>query len=153
VNLAWLENLTKPFSQLLNPLLERIGNRLGRRKPHLYVHVNVMQAIWCIAKNGDVEIMQAVFWAEFNHDDPKQTLVIMDAYPVGTRPQISATSKFSVGPGQIVTEQIGAYVLPIKGERGKPWSGRFILVDQFHRKHKTQKITLKWVGNSPASKG
>jgi hypothetical protein len=151
VNLVWLENLTKPFASLLNPIAERIGNWFGRRKPHLYVHFNINQTVWGIAQQGQrngssTEMMQVVFWADFNHDDPKETLIITDAYPCGTRPQIGMMDSFAVPPKQVVHHQIAAFVLPIKADKGKPWSGQFILIDQFQRKHRTKKITFQWVG-------
>ncbi len=151
VHLSWLDNLTKPFSSLLNPIAERLGKWFGRRKPHLYVHFNPSQTVWCITKHSErdgssTEMMHAMFWADFNHDDPKQTLIIMDGYPEGTHSQIVTVSDFVIPPGEIVDQQVIAIVLPIKGEKGKPWTGRFILVDQFQRKYKTKKVTFKWVG-------
>ena len=145
MNLLWLENLTKPFASLLNPVAERIGNWLGRRRPRLYVHFEPTQSLWCLSHNGDQELMQVMFSAGFNHDDPKQTLVIMDAYPSGTHVEIPGNDKFSVPPGQVVRERVYVFVSPVPA-KGKPWTGRFILVDQFHRRHKTQKVVLRWVG-------
>lgn len=154
VELTWLSNLTKPFSSLLNPMAERIGNWIGRRKPRLYVHFNPSQMLWCIARQGQAdgsftEMMQAMFWADFNHDDPKETLVITDAYPDGTHPQLGMMVKFAIPPGEIVHEHVAAFVLPIKAEKGKAWRGRFVLLDQFQRKYKTKKVTFRWAG-SPA---
>src|SRR5438309_1268550 len=127
MNLPWLENLTKPFASLLNPVAERIGNWLGRRKPHLYVHFEPTQSLWCLARNGDQELMQAMFSADFNHDDTKQTLVIVDAYPHGTNVEIPGTNKFSVPPGQVVHQRVYVFISPVP-EKGKPWTGRFVLV-------------------------
>jgi hypothetical protein len=146
MNLEWLENLTKPIGSLLNPVAQRIGGKLGHRKPHLYVHFVLPQTVWCIARNGDQEAMQIVFWADFNHDDPQQTLIITDAYPKGTRSEIRTVINFPVPPGQMVREQVATFAVPIKGEKGKPWTGRIILLDQFKRKYKTDKIAFRWVG-------
>lgn len=98
---AWLESLTKPFSSLVTPLAERIGNWLGRRKPRLYVHLNSPQLLWCVAtekqRNGpDLEMMQVFLSAQFNHDDEKQTVVIMDGFPEGTQNRLPGMSQFSV---------------------------------------------------------
>jgi len=92
--------------------------------------------------------MQLVFWADINHADDKQTLLIMGAYPDGTQPQMN-TTHFKIPPSAVVYEQISAFVLPIKGERGQPWRSRFILIDQFHRKYRTQEIAFRWVGGPP----
>jgi len=147
MNLEWLESLTKPVASLLNPIAERIGGGLGHRKPRLYVHFETNPMVWCIAKNGDQEVMQIVFWADLNHDDPRQTLIITDAYPKGARSELR-TLNFAVPPGQMVHEQVVSFSVPIKGEKGKPWTGRLILVDQFKRKHKTDKATFRWAGDS-----
>ena len=156
MDFSWLSNLTKPFSSLLNPVAERIGNWLGRRKPHLFVHFNPTQMLWCIAQQGQQdgsfkEMMQAMFWADFNHDDPKATLVIVDAYPKGTHPQLGMIGKFAIPPNKIVQQQVAAIVLPIKAKKEQPWIGRFILVDQFQRKYKTKKMSFRWAGHTTSS--
>jgi hypothetical protein len=151
MNLSWLENLTKPFSSIVTPIAQRIGNRLGHRKPRLYVHFNSPQMLWCIAEqkqtNGTaVEMMQIWFWADFNHDDEQQTLILTDAYPEGTSPQMGMISKFAIPPGMLVNQQVAAFVSPVKALRGNPWVGRFVLVDQFQRKYKTKRVTFRWAG-------
>jgi hypothetical protein len=112
--------------------------------------------LWCIAQQGQrdgslKDMMQAMFWADFNHDDPKLTLVIVDAYPQGTRPQIGMITKFAVPPNKIVQQQVAAIVLPIIAKKGKPWVGRFILVDQFQRKYKTKKMSFRWAGQTTSN--
>jgi hypothetical protein len=69
---------------MLNAVAERLVLRIGRRKPNLYVHFNPVQTIWCIAQMAQqsgpaIELMQIVFWADLNLDDPKQTLIIVKA--------------------------------------------------------------------------
>ena len=156
MDLNWLSNLTKPFSSLLNPIAERIGNWIGRRKPRLYVHFNHNQILWDIAKQTQrdgkfIEMMQVIFWADFNHDDQRETLVITNAYPKGTKPQIGMIGNFAIPPRQIVRQQVAVFVLPIKGEKGRPWVGRFVLVDQFQRKYKTKKVAFRWMGPLPSA--
>jgi hypothetical protein len=151
MDLGWLGNLTKPFGSLLNPLAERVGNWLGRRKPRLYVHPVPAQSIWCIARQAGAsstpnEMMQITFWADLNHDDEKSALVITDAYPEGTKSQIGMVGRLTIPPHTIVHSQIAAFVQPIKGERGRAFETKFVLVDQFHLKHRTQKIVFRWVG-------
>jgi len=155
---AWLENLTKPFSSLLNPLAERIGQRLGRRKPRLYVHFNPTQLVWGIGtqkqtREPDLEMMHIHLTAGFNHDDDKQTLVIMDAFPEGTQNRMPALSQFEIRPHTLVNQQVVAFVVPVVGEKGKPWTGRFIIVDQFQRRYKTQRATYRWTGPDPDTGG
>jgi hypothetical protein len=100
--------------------------------------------------NGaSTELMQIVFWADVNHDDQRETLVIMSAYPEGSEPEIASTLQFSVLPGTIVHEQISAFIKPIKGEAGKTWRSKFVLVDQFRRKYKTQEIAFRFAGPVP----
>lgn len=151
MNLSWLSNLTKPFSSLLNPIAERIGDWLGRRKPHLYLHVQPATSMWSIAPQpqrdgSSLELMHVVFCGGFNHDDRKQTLVITSAYPEGTEPKFRMIENLSIPPETIVNERVDALVLPVRAKKEKPWTGRFILVDQFQRKYKTKKITFQWAG-------
>ena len=47
----------------------------------------------------------------------------------------------------MVKERIQAIVGPVVGKKGQPWTGKIALVDQFLRKHKTSKVTFKWVGS------
>lgn len=155
---SWLGNLTKPFSNLLNPITERIGNALGRRKPRLFVHLNPTQSVWCVTGQAGKprlsdEMAQVMFWAGINHDDDKFTLIIMGAYPEGTKSQIVMAPPIAIPPGKVIETHVDAFVVPIKGQPGQPWETKFILVDQFQRKYKTQKITFRWAGapEPPAS--
>ena len=150
-HLSWLSNLTKALAALLKAIAERVALWVERRKPKLYVHFNLGTLIWCIAhqqqrQGPPLEMMQVTFWAGFNHDDPKQTLVITDAYPKGTTPQLAMLDRFKIPPQTIVKEQVTTFVVPVAGEKGKAWTGRIVLVDQFQRKHKTKKATFHWAG-------
>ncbi len=75
----------------------------------------------------------------------------MDAYPVGTTTQVRGMSEFKIPPGALIKKQLVAIVGPIIGEKGKPWTGKLVLVDQFLRKYKTRKVTFKWVGPNTVS--
>jgi hypothetical protein len=90
LNFGWLADFTKPFSTTWNAVAVRLALRIGRRKPTLYVHFNSVQTVWCIAQTPQssgpaIEYMHTVFWADLNHDDPKQTLIIVNAYPKGKK--------------------------------------------------------------------
>jgi hypothetical protein len=102
--------------------------------------------VWCVAKNGEQEMMQTVCWADINHDDLQHALIITDVYPQGSRSAKIRASKFVVPPGEMVHEQLVSFSVPIKAEKGKAWVGRLILVDQFKREHKTEKVSFQWVG-------
>lgn len=145
---SWAK-LWKVLPEFVADLLERAGHLLKRRKPNLYVHISVESPLWCIAgeQGSKNEMMQIMFSADFNHDDPKQTLVIVNAYPKGKREQkVSFPNQFVIPPCQIVSEQVAAWVIPLLATPGNNWRGRFILVDQFKRKHKTEKIVFRWAG-------
>ena len=154
MHLAWLENLTKPFSSLLNPPAERIGKWLGLRKPRLYVHFNPRQLVWNIGAQTQpdgtkLDVMHVHLNAGFTHDDDKQTLLIMNAFPEGTENFLPALVQFQIPPHVMVSQQIVAFVQPVIGEKGKPWTGRFILIDQFQRRYKTKVATYRWSGSRP----
>ena len=91
--------------------------------------------------------MQVMIVGELNHDDAKQTLVITDAYLEGTKPQIRMP-KIVVPPGAMVQAHLSAFVLPFIAEEGKPCVTRFILVDQFQRKYKTNKFSFRYIPGS-----
>jgi hypothetical protein len=91
--------------------------------------------------------MQVVCSASFTHDDLTQAMIIVDAYPEGTTPQVMAMQEFTIPPQEMVKERIMVIVGPVVAKKGKSWTGRIVLVDQFLRKHKTQKVTFKWVGS------
>ena len=153
MNLAWLENLTKPFASLLNPVAERIGKWLGTRKPRLYVHFNAAMN-WSMGYQRQpdghhLEMMHVHLDADFNHDDDKQTLFIMDAFPEGTENRIPGFSRFVIPPHKVVNQQIVSFALPIIAEKEKAWTGRMVFVDQFQRQYKTRKGTYRWVGVAP----
>ena len=141
-HLSWLKTLNGFFKAVV----DRVALAITRRKPKLHVHPVVGNEVWCLAYQGETEFMQVVCWADVTHDDPKNNLVIMQVYPQGTTPQVGTVSKELIQPGTLARIQLSAIVKPILGTKGKPWKGRLVLVDQFHRKYKTQKIEFKWVG-------
>jgi hypothetical protein len=144
-HVGWLKTLNGFFKAIV----DRVATAITRRKPKVHVHPVVGNEIWCIANSGNVEYMHIVCWAHVTHDDSKQAVIIMGVYPEGTTPQVDTVSHEVIPPGTMVKTQLSAIVAPILGIKGKPWKGRLILVDQFHRKHKTQKIVFKWVGGPP----
>ncbi|MGC2724569.1 MAG: hypothetical protein WA224_11465 [Candidatus Acidiferrales bacterium] len=144
----------KSIGGFLEAGFNRLTTWIGRRKPKLYVHFETGTCIWCIARSGPepsaTEYMQLMCSANITHDDLKQAMVIVDAYPVGTTSQIRAMEEFTIPPEEMVKERIMTIVGPVVAKKGKPWTGRIVLVDQFLRKHKTQKVAFKWVGSSSA---
>ena len=44
-----IETLVKPFTLVLHPIAERIGNRL-KRKPELHIYVRPLTNFWCYAR-------------------------------------------------------------------------------------------------------
>ena len=145
-HVGWL----KAFSGLWKAILDHFANWVSHRKPKLYVHFQPGTNIWCIAHAGPgpsaIEYMQVVFTANLTHDDLKQGLIIVDAYPVGTASQVKAMDEIIIPHGEMVKERVVAIVGPVIATKGKAWTGKFVLVDQFQRKHKTQKATFMYVG-------
>jgi hypothetical protein len=80
-----LEILLKPFTLILNPVAERIGNAL-KRKPKLYIHIHPVTNIWCYAWEGTDEkpIMQVRFDADITNDSDHESVIILDGYVKGT---------------------------------------------------------------------
>ncbi len=102
--------------------------------PTLYVHFIPGNQRWCIPRQGSAqgqadEMMQVMFVADLNHDSPTETLVITDAYPKGTTPQVAAFDKVKIPPHTMLKERIMmAFVTPVVGKKGKPWNGRIVFV-------------------------
>src|SRR5262245_3021813 len=95
-------------------ILDALASLIGRRKPKIHVHP-VGPAIWCIAREGDQELMQVVMWANVTHEDTKQGLVLMEVYPQGTKPHLYLGSRELIRPGDLVHIQLSAFVKPIIG--------------------------------------
>jgi hypothetical protein len=126
--------------------MARVALRVKGRKPRLHVHLSPASLMWGVAQSGSLEMMQLSFSASFNHDDRNQTLVIVDAYLKGTIPQLEMRHKFEVPPETMVDQRLVVSVTPVVGEKGKDWTGRVVLLDQFRRKYKLMKATFRWVG-------
>jgi hypothetical protein len=146
VHLQWLEYLTKPFSNIFNPITERIGNRIARRKPRVSIHPDPLLTIWCIANPGENEFMHLVLSGGFTHDDKDVTLIFTDTYAVGTKTKIKMADWLKIAPGQLLDTRIVTFVGPVIAEKGKPFETRVVLVDQHRRKYKSQKIIFQWAG-------
>jgi hypothetical protein len=93
-------------------------------------------------------MMQAQFTADITNDGDEGVL-ILDGYIRGTKPKIPFPHRIEVPPTTTVTgENICVFVTPVIGEGGKDFTGRVILIDQFKRKHSTDKITFTWAGST-----
>jgi hypothetical protein len=147
-HIGWL----KALGGFWKALFDRLALWMSRRKPKLYVYFQPGMNLWCIARSDATptatEYMQVICQVSVTHDDPKIALVIIDAYPVGTTTQVPAMSEFDIPPQTMVKERIVSIAGPMIGEKGKPWTGKIVLVDQFLRKYKTRKVTFKWAGPS-----
>jgi hypothetical protein len=144
-----IETFLKPFTVILNPIAERIGNRL-KRKPRLHIYVRPLTNFWCYAWDGYGEnqkpMMQARFTADITNDRD-EGILILDGYIKGTKPKLPFSDRIEVPPTTTVEgENIAVFCTPVVGEGGKDFTGKIILIDQFKRKHPTDKITFTWVG-------
>lgn len=76
-----------------------------RRKPRVYVNFHPMTSYWCLAHEGDTAVMQVGFAADFSHDDPEQDVLVIDAYPKGTRTRYPFHDKLCIRPNELVSPQ------------------------------------------------
>ena len=144
-----LKTLLKSFALIFNPIAERIGNRL-KRKPRLHIYVRPLTNVWCYAWNGYGEnqkpMMQARFTADITNDG-YEGILILDGYIKGPKPKLPFPDRIEVPPTTTVAgKNIAVFCTPVVGEGGKDFVGRIILIDQFKRKHPSDKITFTWVG-------
>jgi hypothetical protein len=145
---ALIETVFKPFTIILNPIAERIGRRL-KRKPKLHIHVISRTEHWCYAWENDKPRMSVMFSADITNDDHQEKVFIIDAYIKGTKPTIPFLRKVEIPAATLVPRvPINMYVYPIVGKGGQNWTGRIILLDQFKREHKTDKIEFVWHGTT-----
>jgi|ERR1700722_2328093 len=144
-----VETLLKPFALIFNPIAERIGNRLKRR-PKLYIHIHPLTNVWSYAwGGGENPMMQVRFDADITNDSDREGVLILDGYVKGTKSKIPFMSHIEIPPATTALRQIvGVFSAPVIGEGGKDFTGRIILVDQFKRKHPSDKTTFKWVGST-----
>jgi len=138
-----VETLLKPFAIITTPIAERIASWL-KRKPKLHVNFHPIACVWCIAKNREEPLMQVRFAADLTHDDPKESLIIVDAHPDGTK-LVLPFDKISVPPHNLREVLVAVFVQPVLQVKGKDWTGRIIFIDQFGRKYKTQKHTFRGI--------
>jgi hypothetical protein len=142
------ETLLKPFSLILNPVAERIGRWL-KRKPKLHIYIQPRTHLWCYAWEFDKPRMSVMFSADLTNDDHREKVFIIDAYIKGTKPTIPFIRKVEV-PAATMVPRVPFHVLvsPVVGKGGENWKGRIILIDQFKRKHLTDKIEFEWHGTT-----
>ena len=146
-----LSKIVDVFTRPLDVISNAVSGRLEillKRKPRLYVNFHPMMGLWCLAFSGEARAMQVCFMADFSHDDPDQTLLLIDAYIKGTKPWIRFDEPIKIPPGQLVRSNYveDIMVTPIIAPVGKNWTGRIIFIDQYHRRYKTKKFEFKWTG-------
>ena len=146
-----LGKILEPFVRPINVVSQAMSDRLERwltRKPRLYVRFHPQMERWCLAFSGDETGMQIIYTADFSHDDPKQTLLLIDAYIEGAKPFVTVSDPMKIPPGQVVRSRHinGIYLTPVVAEIGKNWTGRIIFVDQWHRKYKSDKFEFIFTG-------
>lgn len=140
------EALKKPIELISTPIAEHIAAWL-KRKPQLHVHFRPYTCFWCIAKEGQIPVMQLVFSADFSHDEPKEHIVLVNAYVKGAETRYPF-DRVIIAPHVLAMDRhLATFVFPVVGKAGHDWRGRLILIDQHERKYNTKKVTFKWVGS------
>jgi hypothetical protein len=121
-------------------------------KPKLHVHFHPVSGVWCLASDGQTKIMQIGFMADITHDDPRQTLILIDAFPEGTRSKFHFHNRIVIRAEELVSPeyQIWMMVTPVVGKEFSNWNGRIVFVDQFKRKYKSEDtFEFMWGGGKP----
>jgi hypothetical protein len=78
-----LSKIVEPFMRPINVVSQAISDRLEHwlsRKPKLYIRLRPQTAMWCLAFQGEETGMELSFLADFTHDDPDRTLILIEAY-------------------------------------------------------------------------
>jgi hypothetical protein len=142
-----VEVVTKPLAVVSEAVSTRLEILL-KRKPRLFVNFHPGTTIWCLAHAGTEPLMQMMFMADFTHDDPDQTVILVEVYLKGTKPKFHFQDPVDIDPEELVTPNFNVHfmVTPVIGEEGKSWTGRIYFIDQLHRTYKTKKVEFKWAG-------
>lgn len=142
-----VEPLLRPLNVVSHAISERLAHWLSR-KPKLFVTFHPQPMSWCLAWWGEEPGMQLVFMADFTHDDPHRTLLLIGAYLKGTKSLQNFFEPIEIPPRKLITPQytLFLFVHPVIGTAGQPWKGRIIFVDQFKRPHKSEKVEFKFTG-------
>ena len=151
---AVVETLLKPFSLIFNPIAERIGNKF-KRTAKLYINIRPATNVWCYAWNGNNPnpMMQVRFDADFTNESDREGIFILDVYVEGTKSRVPIIDHLKFPKTSTTFAQIiGLFCSPVVGEGGKDFTGRIIFVDQFKRKHRSDKTTFTWVGSTEPPK-
>lgn len=142
-----VETVLKPFTIIFTPIAERIA-RVLKRKPKLHIYVLPVTSILTYAWDGSSRpIMQATFACDITNDDHHEKVIIIDAYIKGTKPCLPTRGYTEIAPASMkARQQFATFCRPVLGEAGKNFTGRVVLLDQFKRKHLTDKIEFVWHG-------
>jgi hypothetical protein len=142
-----VEVFTKPLGVVSDAISTRLTILL-KRKPRLYVNFHPTPSLWCLGRAGHEPFMQVMFMADFTHDDPDQTLLLIDAFLKRTEPIVHFHEPIDIDPEELVTPEycVSLMVKPVIGEEGKNWRGRIYFTDQLHRTYRTKNVEFKWAG-------
>lgn len=142
-----IEVVTKPLAVVSDAVSTRLKILL-RRKPRLLVNFHPGTPMWCLAHAGTEPLMQMMFMADFTHDDPDQTIILIEAYLKGAKPKFHFQELIAIDAEELVTPRYNVHfmVTPVIGDEGKDWTGRVYFIDQFHRAYKTRKVEFRWAG-------
>lgn len=148
-----VEVFAKPLAAVSNAIANRLKLRF-RRKPKLHVHFHPATGLWCLARQAHKEIMQIGFVADLTHDDPNQTVILMDAFPEGARSELPFFDYITIPPEEWIKpgRHIWMMVTPVLAEKGRNWKGRIVFVDQWKRKYKSEEeFEFLWMGGKNPS--
>jgi hypothetical protein len=146
-----VSTLLKPFEIITTPIAERIAIWL-KRKPNLHLFFHPRTCVWCVAHEGQkdgsqIPVMQVMCDVDLSHDDPREHIIVVRVFPEGTTPSIFYPIQVSIPPHTFLPHQrLVMFVTPVLAEKGKPWSGPLVIVDQHNRKYRTQRIAFQSAG-------
>ena len=92
--------------------------------------------------------MQLIFIADITNDHDEDTLAILDDYVPGAKPAIPFRDRVNIPTTTTQEEHVALFVTPVVREAKQDFTTRVILIDQFKRKHWTDKVTFRWAGGS-----
>ena len=104
---------------------------------------------WGEGKMGNTPLMQIVGSALFSNTDPKAHLLLSQAYLDGTQSAITINPPIEVKYGMAGRRRVDAFVKPVIGTVGKPFTASLIFLDQFNRPHRSPPVTFAYVGPAP----
>jgi hypothetical protein len=99
--------------------------------------------MWSVGAYGNEPILNVIARLHFAHSKKNFSVILKRAYLKGTTEVVGLTREIIVDGPYGQAEAINLFLRPIKAKAGKNLIGKIVFIDQFNRKHLTDKLTFR----------